>query len=217
MSGALMMIRRMLAVAVAAALCSSPLFALDVITRKSDGKKVSGSITDMSKNEITLKKNLGGDETIPANDVAAIDWDGASPDLRLGYSDENGEKFESALNHYNKAKTDSKSTSENLKAEFDYVIARVNARQAMADSSKQPDAIKMLQAAQKLRPEHFRYYDSVVLLGKLQLAMGDFDSARGTFDLLSKAPWPDYKLAARIAAGRILVAEREAGRSREGI
>lgn len=201
------MIRQTLAVAVVAALSTTQLFALDVITRKSDGKKASGTISDMSKTEINIKKAVGEPETIPANDVAAIEWEGGGPDLRLGYTDENSGRYETALTRYAKAKSEAKSPNENLKAEFDYVIARANAHIALADPTKQAAAVQQLLAAQKQRPEHFRYYESVILLGQLQIAMGDFAGARSTYDILSKAPWSDYKLLGKIAAGRILVAE----------
>ena len=47
------------------------------------------------------------------------------------------------------------------------------------------------------------------LLGQAQLASGDAAGARATFALLAKAPWSDYKLAAQIASGRILIAENK--------
>ena len=68
----------------------TPLFAIDIITKKSDGKRVNGSISAMSKTELTLKKNVGEPDVVSANDIAAIEWDGGGPELKLGYSDVNG-------------------------------------------------------------------------------------------------------------------------------
>lgn len=196
-------------VAVLVAAQASSLLAVDTVTRKSDGKKFGGTIIDMTKTEFKVKKSVGEPEVIQANEVAAVEWDGGGPELRLGYSDENGGKLDSALQHFTKAKADAKSPSATLKAEFDYVIARVTARMALVDPAKQVPAIQMLQAVQKSSPEHFRYYESVALLGQVQLAKEDFAAARATFDLLAKAPWSDIKLASRIAAGRILTAENK--------
>jgi len=203
------MTRQSWAIVAMALFATAPAFGLDTITRKSDGKKVAGAITEMSKTEINIKKAVGEPEVIQANDVAAIDWDGGGPELRLGYTDEAAGKFETALTRYTKAKGDAKNPSEHLKAEFDYIIARVNAQAAMSDAAKQDAAIKGLLAVQKSRPEHFRYYESVYVLSQLQLAMGDFAGARATTDLLSKAPWNDYKLLSKIASGRISVAENK--------
>lgn len=185
------------------------LMAADTVTRKSDGKKLGGTITGITKTELKVKKAIGEPDTIQANDVAAVDWDGATGDLRLGASDENGGKYELAIQRYTKSKSDSKSPSEGLKAEFDYLIARATGRLALTDPAKQDEAIQKLQAAQKAHSDHFRYYESVALLGQLQLAKGDFAAARTTFDQLAKAPWNDLKLAAKIATGRILMGENK--------
>jgi tetratricopeptide (TPR) repeat protein len=201
------MTRQTWAIAVVAILSCVPLFALDTIVRKSDGKSVTGTITDMNRNEINVKKSVGEPEVIQANDVASISWGDGGADLRLGYTDENAGKPETALTRYAKAKADAKNPSEHLKAEFDYVIARANAMVAMNDPAKQDAAVKQLQAIQKSRPEHFRYYESINVLGQLQLAMKDYAGARVTFEQLAKAPWGDYKLLARIASGRVYVAE----------
>ncbi len=201
------MTRQAWVVAAMATLVCSQAFAIDIITRKSDGKKVSGQISEMTRNEITLKKAVGEPDVVQANDVAAFQWDGGGPELPLGYSDENNGKFESAIKRYTKARDDAKNPSDYLKAEFEYVIARATAQMALADPEKQKTAIAMLEKAQKSRPEHFRYYESINLLGKVQLEMGDFAAARATFEQLTKAPWPDYKLAAKIASGRVSVRE----------
>lgn len=206
------MTRRFLAFTLASAVVAiqaSSLMAVDTVTRKSDGKKFGGTITDMSKNEFKVKKAVGEPDVIQANDVAAVDWDGATGDLRLGASDENGGKYDTAIQRYTKSKTDTKNQSDALKAEFDYVIARATARMALADPTKLDEAIQKLQAAQKSHSDHFRYYESVGLLGQLQLAKGDYAAARDTFAVVAKAPWSDYKLAARIASGRILTAENK--------
>ena len=205
--------RQIWAVAAMAVLASTPLLALDTITRKSEGgKKITGSITAMSKTEINVKKAVGEPEVVQANDVAAIDWDGGGPDLRLGYTDENGGKYETALTRYAKAKADSgaKNPSDHLKAEFDYVIARATGLASISeDAAKQDAAIQKLLAIQKSRPEHFRYYESMHVLGQIQLAKGDFAAARTTFETLAKAPWNDYKMLAKIATGRVAVHENK--------
>lgn len=69
-------ISRFLTLAMTMTLPVTPLFAIDIITKKSDGKRVNGSISSMSKTELTLKKNVGEPDVVSANDIAAIEWDG---------------------------------------------------------------------------------------------------------------------------------------------
>ncbi|MEI8019522.1 MAG: tetratricopeptide repeat protein [Schlesneria sp.] len=189
------------------ALPLNSLFAIDIITKKSDGKRVNGNISSMSKTELTLKKNQGEPEIVSANDIAAIEWEWGGGELKLGYSDENGGRYDSATQRLLKAKADAKSPSDFLRGEFDYIIARIAARQALADPEKRQQAIQKLIAAQKGYPDHVRFYESVLLLSQIQLAEKDFAGARSTLEKLSQAPWNDLKLAAQIAESRVLVAE----------
>lgn len=195
-----------LTIATAVSLSVSPVFAVDIVTKRSDGKKVNGTISGMSKNDLTLKKTQG-DETIPANDIAAIEWEGGGPELKLGYSDENRGEYIGALQRFSKAKADAKSPSDFLKAEYDYSIARVTAKQALGDPDKREQAVKKLQEVEKAYPEHVRFYDSLLLLSQVQLASKDFSGARGSLDLLKKAPWPDMALASKIGEARVLMGE----------
>jgi tetratricopeptide (TPR) repeat protein len=163
----------------------------------------------MSKNDLTLKKTQG-DETVPANDIAAIEWEGGGPELRLAYADENNGKYEQALQRFAKAKADAKSPSDFLKAEYDYSMARVTAKQALADPEKREQAIKKLQEVEKAYPDHVRFYDSVLLLSQVQLVSKDFSGARATLEILKKATWPDMALAAKIGEARVLMSEGKA-------
>ena len=113
------MIRRSLLFALVAAVAATQatsLLAVDTVTRKSDGKKFGGTIAEMSKNEFKVKRTVGEPEVIQANDVTDVVWDGATPDLRLGASDEHGGKLDLAIQKYTKSKADTKSPSEALKA-----------------------------------------------------------------------------------------------------
>jgi len=186
----------------------------DGITRKSDEKKkLSGTITSMTKTELILKTSKG-DETVPANDIALIEWDGGGPELKLGYTDENNGKFDSAAQRFNKAKETVKSPSDFLKGEIEYGLARIAGKQALEGSEKRDQAVKGLMSVIKAYPEHVRYFETVMLLIQVQLAGKDYAGARTTIELLKKAPWSDYALASRIASGRVLMDE---GKTTEAI
>ena len=197
----------LLVAAIVVLLTESSVFAIDIITKKSDGKRVNGTISAMSKTELTLKRNQGEPEIVSANDIAAIEWEGGGGDLKLGYSDETGGRYESATQRLLKAKADIKSPSEFLKGEIEYVLARVAAKQSLGEPDKREQAIQKIEAAQKAYPDHVRFYESQLLLSQIQLAAKDFAAARTSLEKLSQAPWNDVKLAARITEARVLMAE----------
>lgn len=178
----------------------------DAVTKKSDGKRISGTISAMTRNDVTIKRPQG-EETIRTNDIALIDWDGASGDLKFGYTEENNGRLDQALQRFQKAKSESKSPSTYLQGEFDYIVARVIAKQALASREKRDAAIQKLLAAQKAYPTHIRYFESLQLLIQLQLSSGDFNGARKTIEELKRAPSGDLNLISQIAEAKVLAAE----------
>lgn len=185
---------------------TAPAFAIDSVTKKSDGKKVNGTISGMSKTDISIKRSQG-DETIPVSDIALIDWDGGGANLKLAYTEENVGQLDSALQDFVKAKTEAKSPSTYLQAEIDYAIARVTAKQSLTDPEKRTSAIQKLTSVLKSHPEHIRYFDSMLILAQVQLAAKEFDAARSSLELLKKSPSAETNLAGLMLGARILMDE----------
>lgn len=184
----------------------APAFAADSITRKS-GPRLAGTITGTTKTELTIKPSVGDPVAVPANEIASIDWDDATADLKLGISDENGGRLDSALTRVRKSKADSQTSNDALKKEFDFVEARILGRMAKADPGKVDEAVAALEKVKKACADHFRYFDTLRNLGEVQMVKGDNASARQNFEGLAQAPWNDVKLAGQVALGRILMAE----------
>ncbi|HET6425542.1 MAG TPA: tetratricopeptide repeat protein [Planctomycetaceae bacterium] len=201
-------VRSLLFAGICSGLLVSSAFAVDSVTKKSGGR-VGGKITGGSKTELTIKPPTGDAVNIPANDLQLVDFDDATADLKLGLADENAGRFDAALQRVTKSKTDTKGDNALLKGEFDFILARLHARIALADPAKRDEAITLLQGFQKSHSDHYRFYDSVTFLGQVQLAKQDYEAARKSFDVLSQAPWSEAKLAAKIASGRILTGENK--------
>lgn len=200
------MLRRVLAGMLLALGCVATAQAADTIN-KLDGSKVTGKITGGSKSELTIKPTIGDAVNVPSSEIASVNWDDATPDFRLGLSDENGGRFDSAIQRITKSKAETESQDEQLKKDFDFVLARIAARQALGDPSQVDKAIQQLEQFLKTGGNHYRFYEATSLLGNVQLAKQDFAGARTTFEQLAQAPSNDYKLSAKIAQGRILMGE----------
>jgi tetratricopeptide (TPR) repeat protein len=186
----------------------SSTFAADTISRRS-GPRLGGTITGTTKTDLTIKPT-GDPVTVPANEILSVDWDDATADLKLGISDENGGRLESALQRVRKSKADSQTSSDALKKEFEFIEARIQARMAKADPAKVDEAIAALEKFKKSGSDHFRYYETLRYLGEVQMVKGDNAAARQSFEALSQAPWNDVKLAGQVALGRIQMAEGNA-------
>lgn len=178
----------------------------DTINRV-DGTRVSGKITSGSKSELKIKPTIGDEVAVPASEISSVNWDDATADFRLGLSDENGGRFDSAIERITKSKAETETQQDQLKKDFDFILARIAARQALADASKLDAAITQLEQFLKTASDHYRYYEAMSLLGSVQLAKQDYAAARTTFENLAQSPSNDYKLSAKIAQGRILMGE----------
>lgn len=183
-----------------------PVWSADIITRR-DGTRVAGSITGGTKADLTIKPTIGEPVTISSSEIVGIEWDKATAELKLAISDENAGRLDSALQRATKSKSESTEASDLLRLDFDFILARIAYRMAMADPGKLDAAITQLQSFCKTASDHFRYYDATNLLGQLQFAKGDMDGAKATFEQLAQSPAADYKLAAQISQGRILAAQ----------
>ncbi|MDA0835117.1 MAG: tetratricopeptide repeat protein [Planctomycetota bacterium] len=184
-------------------LAVTPLSA-DIIIRKGGGTPLNGNITASSKTELTIEKKVGGPETVPVNEVIDVRWEGEPPKLNLARTNEHGGKLDLALATYDEIAKDAASLSDKSKTDLEFLIARATARQAMGDPGKLEEAAKKLEAFRQTHADNFRDYEALSWLGQVQMAKKDFAAAQATYDNLSRAPWPDYKLAAQAAQGRLL-------------
>ncbi|GIX03273.1 MAG: hypothetical protein KatS3mg113_0279 [Planctomycetaceae bacterium] len=182
--------------------------AADIISRR-NGTRVSGRITSVSATEVVVKPPTGDPVTVPGNEIVAIEWNDAPVQMRLALADENGGRFEAALQKLSQCKADvgNSPDTEALRLELDFLMARVAARQALASPQTRQQAISSLKSFLQAGANHIRYYEALRWLGELQLAERDFESARQTFQRVAQAPWNDYQLLARIYQGRILMAQ----------
>jgi tetratricopeptide (TPR) repeat protein len=186
-------------------LFSQPAFAAESVTRKHE-KPLSGEVTGVSKTEVTVKVKTPREETltIPASEVQNIAWSGEPPEANLARSDEAAGRLQKALDGYKRSQSASKATNPLARLELEYAIVRTSAKLALADPEKADEAIRQLEELRSKLADHYRHYEALQLLGQLYLVRKDFPKAQAAFDALSRAPWPEARMAAKIATARLL-------------
>ncbi len=182
--------------------------AAETINRKRD-KPVPGEVTGVSKTEVTVKNSKGDTIKVPANEIQSIAWTGDTPETGVARKDEEGGKYLKAIDGYQKALQAGKATNALAKADLEFGIARSSAKLALGDPSKIDDAVKKLDDFRKSQSDHYRFYETVSLLGQLYSAKNDFIKAKLAFDTLGKAPWKESQMASKIASGRLLLKENK--------
>src|SRR4029077_6338131 len=98
-----------------------PVSAAETITRKRD-KQISGEVSRVSTTEVTVKVKTPKEDTIkvPANEIQSIAWTGDTPDVGLARNNENGGKYQLAIDGYQKALQAGKATNALAKADLEF-------------------------------------------------------------------------------------------------
>lgn len=189
--------------------------AADIITVRNASKRLAGQITTISKTGIVIKTGIQKNkaETVKANDILRVVWDGEPARVDALRSIEARGNFQQALDGYQKLLTDSKISNENVRKDITYFIARTEGKLALADLTKADAAIAKLSAFRKANSTSYHYYDLLQQLGRVYLAKKDYAKATATFQQLGQAPWPDTQLDARNSEAGVLFAQNDPGKA----
>lgn len=195
------------ATAILVTFSASPAISADIVERKSSTSPVSGEVTSISRDEISVTTgSLKKVVAVPANDVVNVRWDKEPAKLNLIRGDERAGRLQKAIDGYNEILKDVPASDKNLKVDLTFLIARATSKLAPTDPAKLKEAVSLLKDFVQSNASNFRYYEAAELLGQLYVAQKDFTQANATFALLGKAPWPDYKMIAEIAEARVQLA-----------
>ena len=180
----------------------------DSIRLTTSAKQVSGKITAVTATEVSIQVKVVGLKTIPANEIEYINF-GEAPegikDVRIEMAKGNYESADRRLKKIDRAKAD----NENVKAELDYLQAVVASRQAQGGKGTLLEAATLWLNFIKAHPNSYAYYPANEMLGDLLVALGKYPQAEKYYAELAKAPWPNFKMRASIAAGRAQLAQNK--------
>ncbi len=181
--------------------------AIDVIVRHG-GQREGGKITKTSKTEVTITKQVGGDTTIPVNEISFIEWDSAPSVMGLGRSALASGQFDNAQKHLEQALSESaRSDNAGMRGDLNFMLAKIAAHKGLADQTQAAAAAEKLKAFLSSNRDHYQLFDAQLLLGDVSLAADDYPAAVAAYTTVSTAPWKDYQMAAQIGQGRVHLAQ----------
>lgn len=183
--------------------------AIDVVVRRSGAAREGGKLSKMTKTEVTITKQVGGDAVVPVNDIAWIEHDGAPASMGLGRAALDAGQLDVAQKQLEQAQTEAASTDNAaLRGDLDFLLAKVFALRALTDASQAAEAARRLNDYLSKNRDHYRYFDAQLLLGDVAIVGGDAATAVAAFTAAAAAPWKDYQMAAQIGQGRTLLAQQ---------
>ncbi|MEZ6121860.1 MAG: tetratricopeptide repeat protein [Planctomycetaceae bacterium] len=188
----------------------SSVSAVDEVTRRSDNAKIRGEITKSDITEISVKRASGEVETIPVANVKSVVFDQEPPLLRTARTNETSGALEPALEKLKQVKTEYSGTNKILKADIDFLLARVLGKQALIDPDKAEEAIAALQAFRTANATSFRYLEATLLQATLHSARKEVDQGKELLSEVQKSPVKGYQLQAGVDLGRLLLTAGDA-------
>ena len=175
-----------------------------------DDKIERGEITATSKTEVTIQAQTGTrreEKKVPVNEIMRVEWKAEPPALQLHRAAERSGQLRPALQGYRKVEAEV--TDKNVKTDVAFLIARTLAKMGEADSAQLAEAAKALETFIGQNGNHFRYFPALAQLGDVYLNQKNYEQAQATFDKLGQAPWADYQMLAKVATGRLALAQEK--------
>lgn len=166
----------------------------------------TGEVTDTTPTEITLKKGDSPSRKIPVNQIKSIVFDGEPAELSQARVSAVNGAFAKASQLLDKVDA-STIRRDLIKQDVEYLQAFIAAKLAAGGEGEILEAGRKLNAFVKTYPNSFHNLEASELMGDLLMMSGRYDPALKQYNELAKAPWPEYKMRAAVAAGRALQAQ----------
>lgn len=179
----------------------------DMIYLLKGGAPVKGSVTTITKNDVTL--SLGGVErTIPSNEIGRLVFADEPNELSNARNAVVAKNYNSAIEELKKV-APANLTSEYMRHDAAYYRAFCELRIAMSEggdkTKAETDMLNFLRAA----PESYHFYEAAELLGDLAVATGKYENAERYYGSIARAPFPDFQMRSNNAVGRAMIAQKK--------
>jgi tetratricopeptide (TPR) repeat protein len=169
---------------------------------------VKGTLSAMTPTEVSLDMAAGQKKQIAVNDIDAILFEGEPPEIKLVRSQIANGNFEQALTMLEKIDP-AKVTRPEVKQDLMFYKALSRARLALAGSGDVREAGSQMRTFVNANPTNYHFLPAAELLGDLFAAVGLLDRAYEQYAVVEKAPWPEYKMRAGVAKGRVLASQKK--------
>jgi tetratricopeptide (TPR) repeat protein len=184
-------------------------WAADIIELRGEAIKLNGTVSDVTKDKVTMKTTKDETKEIPVSQIVDITWTGEPSALKTGRNHEIGGRLTQAAEAYVKAATDYKGDGPLVKNDIEYFATRVEVKQALNDPAKLDAALKRVSdfAAKNGNSRHF--YEASNYILDLNLVKKDAAGAKTAAEALARAPGNEQKMVAKIGLGRVAILENQ--------
>ena len=175
-----------------------------------DEVSLSGTIREISTDEISMNDDDGNFKTIQTNTILWIQFDDEPIDLpaiRTMIQISQYEEAQAKLNAISDA--DLKKAQPFVVQDVEFLRAYTTTQLALSGTGALDSAGRQLVAFIKNYPESYHFYEANQLIGAVLQSMGKYSDAAVYYNKLTAAPWANTTLTAMVALGNIRIEEKK--------
>jgi len=176
--------------------------------------KISGRIVEMDAAKIDVEQGAGGAmlQHVPVNEIQAVFYDAEPADLKTAKKRVLERRYPEAQAALERIKQEPNRPE--IRQDIEFYKSLCDAKLALAGIRNVADAGRRMKAFADANPKNYHYFQAIETVGDLLLAVRQYAQAAEFYARLDGAPWPDYKMRAGVAAGRVLL---EQGKARDAL
>ncbi|NNE00065.1 MAG: tetratricopeptide repeat protein [Pirellulaceae bacterium] len=172
------------------------------------GSRLEGSVTAVTPVEVTIDVR-GSKRGVPVNEIKYVAFADDPPELKAGRNRILAGKFATGLADLKKINP-ADVQGELVKRDLQFYLALATSELALSAGGDKTQASAAMLAFVRAAPNSYHFFDAAQMLGDLALAQQDAAGAARYYGAISsKAPWPEYKMAALMSEARALISQGE--------
>lgn len=175
---------------------------------RNDGKVVTGKVAQVLRNGVQVDRR-GKTENIPYHEINKILFQGDPPGLTRGRELALDGQYEEALEQLGSVKV-AELPRDFIKAEVQFFLVHCRGKLALSGRGNRNSARDAAVSFAKGNSNSWHFYDSIRLLGNLELAMANSDQASKYFKMLGGSISVEAKIEAKYLMGTAKLANGDA-------
>lgn len=189
---------------------SVPAQAVDSVIRRSDGVTLRGEFTSLGVAEIKIKLSDGKIESVSTANLRDVRFDREPNDLLSVRSNERSGALDAAMESLTKIQSDYSGGNKDLQTELDFLMARIQAKQALTNPDGVAEALKSLLQFRNANKSNFRYLEACLLEASLHALGANMEAGKALLQEVENSPVTGFQLQAGVQLGRLLLASGNA-------
>jgi tetratricopeptide (TPR) repeat protein len=170
-----------------------------------EGRWRSGKISGVTSTEVDFTV-AGSGEKVPINRIESIVFDGEPQPLRSARQAIDKTSYDEALKDLDRIQVDQIARDE-IRREIEYFKVLCAAKSALRGEGNVEDVVKQVEEFLTANAQSMRFFAATELAAEMMAAQGDSARAKEFYQRLAKAPWPDYRMRAAVAAANLLLTD----------